>query len=272
MDHFDKFNDATGIIIYLNFKNNDNLVNKFYLCFSNVTKFNIESFIISSKHDYIYIKNITCLTKIPLAFIKSNNKEECSNIIKKLSDKDTLNHSKNIRGRQILEPSFVNIQNIYKIIQQLKLSPIKTDFTITQENDLTYKQEVLVKDLLNNTTIKYKNDFYKDDLENETDNEPDDDYDDDDYNSESEDDESSEDEQAESNKEMKCTNSKKIISIVLSDYDLEDELKKYIPIVLGDDDSEDELDGNNTEDTLIISDDEEEPLPPPPKRPKLYRS
>ena len=167
MQHFEQFETKTGIIVYLNFKDNNDKVNKYYLCFSNVTKFNINSFIQGNKHDIMRVNNITCLIKIPLAFIITKDKEICSDIIKELSHSKILTYPNDIPGRNILKPTFANIKNIYKIINTYELNIIKSNFIITLENNLNYNKILIIKDLINNCSIKYENDYYKNDSEEE---------------------------------------------------------------------------------------------------------
>jgi hypothetical protein len=169
MEDFAQFNDISGIIIYLEFTNNHRFENKYYLRISNQTKFNPNTF--TSKFDYICINNITCLKKIPLAFIKSKDKEVCRYIINKIRELLGVDIINEISGTQIFKPSFINIQNIYEMIAKENFEIIKTEFQITVENDLKYNNILIIKDLINNIRIKYKNDRYKNDSDDETDEE-----------------------------------------------------------------------------------------------------
>ncbi len=212
MEYFSAFEDKSGIIIYLNFESNNENKAKYYLRFSDITNFKTKSFIQGCKTDYIWVEEIKCLKKIPLAFYISKDKEVCLDISRNLRKNKILEYPVDISGRNILNPTFVNINNIYKIIKEKhKLNPINSKFTINFESDLKYNNKVIIRRLINNTDINFKNDeYHKDDSEDEDseeeeyDNNEDEDSEEEEYdNNEDEDTEDEEEEDSDDDEETK---------------------------------------------------------------------
>jgi hypothetical protein len=162
MEHLSTFINKTGIIIYLKFEkinSYDYNNHECFLYFSNVTNFNPDS-IVKSKTDYFCVNNIKCLKAIPIAFIESNEKELCLKIAREIREN---NNSKN----NYIEPNFMNIQNIYKIINDNKLNIIRTNFLLNNNNDLMYNNIILIQNIMENRIIKFTNDNYKNDSDDD---------------------------------------------------------------------------------------------------------